>query len=106
MKGLTRSELIESVLAEMDRVWGPEGFGGEIEAYAWLKEQFEISEEDDVLWQDVLSDWAGTLDDDTEDLGEDEKNQLTAFLQNDSSVTAFLQSFLQRYKSCDGTYPR
>lgn len=34
MKRLIRSELIESVLAEMKRVWGANGFGGEVEAYA------------------------------------------------------------------------
>lgn len=57
MKAMTRSDLIESLLAEIDRVWGPEGFGGESEAYAWLKEHFGISEEEDLQWQDVLSDW-------------------------------------------------
>ncbi|WP_248740941.1 hypothetical protein [Pseudomonas sp. MWU12-2029] len=72
MANLTRLQLIESILAEMDRVWGMEGFGGEFEAYAWLKENFEISEEEDVQWQDILSDWAGTLDEDIADLGKDE----------------------------------
>ena len=105
MKQLTRSELIESVLAEMDRVWGPDGFGGEFEAYAWLKANSGISEEDDLLWQHVLSDWAGTLDEDTEDFEEDEKEQVKAFLQDESTVTPFLNTLLQRYKSCDATYP-
>lgn len=102
---LTRSELIESVLAEMDRVWGPKGFGGEFEAYAWLKAHFGISEEEDVQWQDVLSDWAGTLDEDTADLEEDEKEQVKAFLQDDSAVTTFLETLLQCYRSSDATYP-
>lgn len=105
MVRLTRSELIESVLTEMNRVWGPEGFGGEFEAYAWLKEHFGISEEEDVQWQDVLSDWAGTLDEDTADLEEDEKTLVKAFLQDDSTVIAFLETLLQRYKSSDATYP-
>ncbi|MCU9528053.1 hypothetical protein [Pseudomonas mosselii] len=106
MKRLTRPELIESVLAEIDRVWGPEGFGGELEAYSWLQEHFGVSEEEDLQWQDVLSDWAGTLDEDTADLEEDEKEQVKAFLQDDSTVTAFLETLLQRYKSSDATYPR
>lgn len=104
MKQLSKAELIESVLAEMDRVWGPEGFGGEFEAYAWLKTNFGISEEDDVQWQDVLSDWGGTLDEDTADLDEDEKAQVEAFLQDDSAVTAFLETLLHRYKSSVATY--
>ena len=41
-------------------------------AYAWLQEHFGISEED-VQWQDVLSDWEGTLEEDIADLDEDEK---------------------------------
>lgn len=105
MKRLIRSELIESVLAEMKRVWGANGFGGEVEAYAWLKTNFGISEEDDVQWQDVLSDWGGTLDEDTADLDEDEKEQVEAFLQDDSAVTAFLETLLHRYKSSVATYP-
>ncbi|AXQ50959.1 hypothetical protein DZC31_30030 (plasmid) [Stenotrophomonas rhizophila] len=106
MKHLTRSELIESVLAEMARVWGPEGFGGELEAYAWLQEHYGISEEDDLQWQDVHSDWAGTLDEDSADLEEDEKDKVKAFLQDDPTVTAFLETLLQRYKSSDATYTR
>ena len=105
MTRLIRSELIKSVLAEMDRVWGPDGFGGELEAYGWLQEHFGITEEEDVQWQDVLSDWAGTLAEDTADLSEDEKKQVMAFLQDDSVVTVFLESLLQRYKSADVTYP-
>lgn len=105
MKRLIRSELIESVLAEMDRVWGATGFGGEVEAYAWLKTNFGISEEEDLQWQDVLSDWGGTLDEDTADLDEDEKEQVEAFLQDDSAVTAFLETLLHRYKSSVATYP-
>jgi hypothetical protein len=104
MAHLTRLQLIESILAEMDRVWGTEGFGGEFEAYAWLKENFEISEEEDVQWQDILSDWAGTLDEDIADLGKDEIKKVKAFLQDDSTVTAFLETLLQRYRSSDLTY--
>ncbi|WLG83710.1 hypothetical protein PSH97_21805 [Pseudomonas cucumis] len=105
MKAMIRSELIESVLAEMDRVWGPEGFGGEFEAYAWLKEHFGISEDEDVKWQNVLSDWAGSLDGDLEDLDETEKERVIAFLQDDSAVTTFLEALLQRYKSSAVIYP-
>jgi len=105
MKAMTRSDLIESVLAELDRVWGPEGFGGESEAYAWLKEHFGISEEEDLQWQDVLSDWAGSLDVDLEDLDEAEKERVIAFLQDEPAVTTFLEALLQRYKSSTATYP-
>lgn len=105
MKRLTRSELIELVLAEIDRIWGPKGFGGEFEAYAWLKANFEVSEEEDVQWQDVLSYWSGTFDEDTTDLEEDEKEHVKAFLQDDFAVTNFLETLLQRYTSSDATYP-
>lgn len=90
----------------MARVWGPDGFSGEFEAYAWLQEHFGISEKEHARWQDVLSDWAGTLDEDTADLDEDEKMQVKAFLQADPTVTAFLKSLLQRYESSDATYLR
>lgn len=104
MKPITRSDLIESIVTEMERVWGPKGFGGELEAYAWLKDHFGISEEQDVQWQDVLSDWAGTLDEDTEDLDEGEKEHVKAFLQDDSAVTTFLEVLLQKYRNSNATY--
>lgn len=47
-----------------------------------------------------------TLAEDTTDLDEDEKKQVTAFLQDDSVVTVFLETLLQRYKSSDRTYSR
>lgn len=102
----TRSELIESVIAEMARVWGPDGFGGEFEAYEWLQEHFGISEEEDVQWQDVLSEWTGTFEEDTEDLEEEEKIQAQAFLQDDAAVIAFLETLLRRYQSSDAKYLR
>lgn len=56
-------------------------------------------------WQDVLSDWAGTLEEDTADLDEDEQKQVKAFLQDDTAVIVFLESLLHHYKSSDATYP-
>ncbi|MNF18108.1 hypothetical protein D3C80_2220050 [compost metagenome] len=56
-------------------------------------------------WQDVLSDWAGSLDVDLEDLDEVEKKRVIAFLQDDSAVMTFLETLLQRYKSSSTTYP-
>ncbi len=105
MTRLTKSELIESVLVQMNRVWGPDGFGGELEAYAWLQEHFGISEEEDVTWQDVLSELAGTLEQDIADLDEDEQKQVKAFLRNDTAVIEFLESLHHRYRSSDAVYP-
>jgi hypothetical protein len=83
---------------------GPRGSCGEFEIYVWLKEYFGISEED-VQWQDVLSNWVGSLDGDLEELVEAEKKRVIAFLQDDSTLTTFLKALLKRYKSSAATYP-
>jgi len=51
---LNRTELIDAVLQEMERVWGAEGFGGEPIEYVWLESQYHVSEEEDVQWQLIL----------------------------------------------------
>ena len=53
-----------------------------------------------------LLDWASTLDEDKVDWGEDERKQVKAFLLDDSTVTAFLETLLRRYKSSDAIYCR
>ncbi|WP_409286866.1 hypothetical protein [Pseudomonas guariconensis] len=105
MEPTYKTELIESVITEMERVWGPAGFGGEPEAYAWLLENFGITEQDDSKWLDVLSEWGGTLDEDTADLTQDEKDEVYAFLDDEPAVISFLTAFLERYRSSDATYP-
>ena len=101
---MSRSSLIESVLVELNRVWGPEGFGGDFESYEWLKNNFGISEEEDVQWQDVLSDWSGSLGVDLEELDEAEKKCVIAFLKDESAVTTLLETLLKKYKSSAATY--
>jgi len=106
MKHQNRSELVAQVIAEMVRVWGPAGFDGSDDGYAWLNDEFGITEEDDLRWQDVLSEQAGTLDVDTEDLDDDERSRVNAFLKDEPAVKAFLDGLLQRYRSSGETFRR
>lgn len=96
---MTRSELIDATLEEMDRVWGEEGLGGEPEEYAWLLENFNISEYDDVQWQLILQHSMNDLPD--EDM---EDEELMTFLEDDHAVIKFLQDFLRKYKSSPESY--
>lgn len=96
---MTRSELIEAVLKEMDRVWGDEGFGGTALEYEWLRAHYRISEEEDVQWQFVLQ---YDMDDMPEEDQEDE--EVVEFVENESAVMAFLASFLDKYRSGTATY--
>ncbi|EIC31340.1 MULTISPECIES: ATP-binding protein [Methylomicrobium] len=98
-KDITKAELIDSILEEMDRVWGEDGLGGEPDEYAWLLENFNITEEDDVQWQLILQHSMNDLYD--EDL---EDEELMTFLEDDQSVIQFLQEFLGKYKNSSASY--
>ena len=85
----------------MDRVWGEEGLGGEAGAYEWLKEHYQISEEEDVQWQLILE---YDMDDLCEEDLEDE--ELMEFLEDNFAVVLFLETLLRKYQSSTETYPR
>lgn len=102
---MTKDELFDGVLAEMERVWGEPGFGGAFEAYDWLFEHYGITQEDDNTWMDICAKDRGELQDALADLTEDQRAEVEAFLADDARVTDFLKGLLQRYQSSDAVYP-
>lgn len=102
---MTKDELFDSVLTEMERVWGEPGFGGEYEAYDWLMEHYGITEEEDNTWMDICAQYRGELPDALSDLTEQERAEVLGFLADDARVTDFLKGLLQRYQSSDAVYP-
>jgi|ERR1043165_2923424 hypothetical protein len=96
-----KDHIIDAILFEMERVWGPEGFGGEIAEYEWLLANFNITEEEDVRWQLVLQQH---MDDLPEEDREDP--EVIQFLQNDTLVDKVLAAVLTKYRSNSATYPR
>ena len=97
---LNRAQLIAAIMLEMERVWGPQGFGGEPEEYGWLEWRYQISEEEDVQWQLILEYQLGELRE--EDLEDD---QLMQFLENNFAVVVFLEDLLRKYRSSVAEYP-
>ncbi len=91
---MNRNELIDQVMLEVDRVWGNDGFGGESEEYEWLQSHYEITEDEDVQWLNVLNYDMDELDED--DLEDEEKMQ---FLEDDEAVCKFLIELLRKYQS-------
>lgn len=102
---MTKDELFDSVLVEMERVWGKPGFGGKFEAYGWLLEHYGITEDDDNKWLDVCAQDRGELEHALADLTEDQRAEIEEFLANDARVTEFLKGLLQRYQSSVAVYP-
>ena len=41
---MTRAELIDAIMREMERVWGETGFEGTTAEYTWLLAQYAITE--------------------------------------------------------------
>jgi len=96
---MNRAELIESILEEMQRVWGDEGFGGSFPEYEWLLTNYGITEEEDVQWQFVLQ---YDMDDMPEEDWEDE--EVMQFVEDDAAVLPFLRILLRKYRSGTATY--
>ncbi len=72
---------------------------GTQEEYAWLKQHYGISEDDDVNWQFILQD---STDDLTEDeLSEDDPDdeEMIDLLTHPGDIIATLNTLLLRYRS-------
>jgi len=96
---MNKAQLIQAVLQEMERVWGPEGFGGESEEYAWLQSRYGISEEEDVQWQLILQ---YEIDDLPEEDWEEE--EIMQFLEDNFAVVLFLEGLLRKYRRSTETF--
>jgi hypothetical protein len=101
-----REDLIKAVSQEMDRVWGEEGFGGSDQEYEWLLEHYDIAEEEDLVWLEVLQDFRGdlNLDDPEAGYGDDEKAEIELFLDDDRAVCRFLELLLEKLRTGAGSY--
>ncbi|MEW5927728.1 MAG: hypothetical protein AB1941_09590 [Gemmatimonadota bacterium] len=91
---MTRSDLIDAIRNEMDRVWGDEGFSGVWEEYEWLLEHYGVTEDDDVEWSGILEYEADAVDPD------DAANpEWMSFVTHDEQVIPFLEQLLKKYQS-------
>jgi hypothetical protein len=97
---MNRSELIDAVLDEMERVWGEGGFSGTWEQYEWLLEHYGITDDEDVEWMGVLNYEHGIVDEDDEWTPEWE-----AYVTDDDKVIVFLSSLLSKYRSNSVSLP-
>lgn len=92
------------ILAEMDRVWGDDGFDGDDAGYAWLLTNYGITEEDDVRWQYILAHQMG--DDLPGEIFHEnaENKEMMAFVDDEEAVRMFLLELLRKYRSNTSTY--
>lgn len=95
-------ELFDSIIGEMDRIWGEPGFEGDAEQYEWLEMNYGITEEDDVHWQFALQYFI------THDLPEEDESDplVMEFLDDYDAVEEFLIELQSKYRSSDKSYPR
>ena len=104
---MKRDVLIEAVCNEITRIWPPSqsndsghGFEGTFEQYAWLRANYDVTEEDDNRWQDILAFECG----DEIDIEPDEEAELYEFLNDDDAVSNFLRGLLTRYRNGTAAY--
>lgn len=98
----TRSELLNQVVSEIERIWGEDGFSGSFEEYEWLLENYGITEEEDNKYIDILEYDSNEFEDDTSsinDLDEEELKEVMDFVTDDDAVCEFLSALLLKYRS-------
>lgn len=98
---MSKIELIDMIHMEMNRIWGADGFQGSDSEYKWLEATYDISEEEDVLWQEILGFEIDDLHDD-----EWEDDELMIFLNDDSAVIQFLENLLGKYRKSSDMTPK
>jgi hypothetical protein len=89
---MTRSELIEAISAEIDRIWSVVEFSGGWGEYEWLEANYGVTLDDDADWIGILNYEAGITDPDDEPVFEN-------FASDDMRVIPFLEQLLQKYRS-------
>ncbi len=96
-----RERLIETILSEMDRVWGRRGLHGTDPEYEWLFAQYGITEAEDVRWQLILeaSRLGSVSAEDTSD------PDVSNFLMDSAGVLAFLKGLLHKYRGGTANVP-
>jgi hypothetical protein len=94
--------LFDSIIEEMERIWGEPGFEGDDEEYEWLEANYGITEAEDVEWQFALQYFI------LHDLPEEDESdpEVMKFLNDYDAVRAFLNELLGKYRSGDKVYPR
>lgn len=103
---MRRCELIDDVLEQMSRVWGPEGMDGSSAEYAWLAATCGVTEDDDdVRWQYVFDEDRAVETCVPIDTQDDWVFEMLSFLSDDTAVCEFLSRLLEQYKGCH-PYPR
>jgi hypothetical protein len=81
------------LIEEIERIFGEDGFNGNLEEYDWLLEHYGVTEYEDVCWQFII--------DAIEELSDEEPNdiELIEFLDDDNAADIFLAKLLKKYKS-------
>jgi hypothetical protein len=91
---ITRSDLMDAILHEMNRVWGEDSFSGAWVQYDWLLKTYGVTEDDDFKWLGILEYEADEVH--PEDAADPE---WMGFVTDDAQVIPFLQLLLKKYRS-------
>ena len=99
-----RTESIDAIVVEIDRVFGKGGFDGDDAQYEWLLANYGVTEEADVQWQEICEYERSEIPEDQYE--EDELEALYAWLDDDAAVQAFLEDMLAKYRAGSAVYSR
>jgi hypothetical protein len=98
---MSRAQLIDAIMVEIERVWPGYHLNGTKEQYEWLRANYRITAVEDIRWQLILEHSEHELRD-----GDRADGDLMAFLDNDAAVIAFLQTMLDKYRSNTAVHER
>jgi hypothetical protein len=99
---MVSDSLMQTIVAEVQRVWPGDCFEGANDQYAWLYERYGITEQDDVKWQCALAGW---MDEDPDlDRADPADRELIVFLSDEEVMQSFLVQLRQQYRRGDGVW--
>jgi hypothetical protein len=94
-------QLVNHIVNRILEIFGPDGMEGTTEEYAWLAENYGITEEYDNKWLDILGYYKGDLHEQPSwaTLTGEERQEITAFVTDQELHLTFLFDLARRYAS-------
>jgi hypothetical protein len=99
-------QIVKHIVHRLLEIFGKDGPGGSWAEYAWLEENYGISEEDDNKWLDILGYYQGDLQEQPswDSLTEEEQRDIWDFVSDREKHLPFLFELARKYDAVKKKY--
>jgi DNA polymerase-3 subunit epsilon len=105
---LVPPQIIRHIVNRILEIFGADGLEGTTEEYTWLNKNYDISEEYDNIWLDLLGYYQGDLckQPSFSDMPDDERKKILSFVKNKERHLPFLFDLARKYGASNRKFPR